>query len=126
MKLDEEIEHLYRSEFGRGFPYRDCRLIATQCGIDAAVLIPDLDTYFSEIAGFSSSATRLHLRTPEQLRRGKYWLSKSFFARYPSLSPCEASISEAITHELWRRLQVADELRQGLLRLLNGRGIEAL
>jgi hypothetical protein len=122
-ELGQQVESLYQSRFRWPFPYRDCRLVARQCGVDTADLIPELDTFFAEIAGFSSSATKLSQRPVESLRRAQFWMSRDFFERHPSLAVCRDHIDEEHTPDLWRQMRVAEELRCSLLRLLDGMGI---
>jgi hypothetical protein len=68
-----EIEQKYRTELSGPFPYKDCRSILRDVGkgtkITSADLIPDLDVYLADVAGFASSASRLQLRPVEELRK---------------------------------------------------------
>jgi len=120
MNLPEQIDSLYQSDFGGPFPYKDCFLISDRCGVETAELIPELDLFFSYIAGWSSSAARLDRRPAQELLKARSWLSKGgFFERRPHLAVCRDSITPEETPDLWRHMHVAEELRISLLHLLS-------
>jgi hypothetical protein len=76
-------------------------------------IVPDLDEYFSFIAGYSSSATRLNERSKDELRRAVPELRRSFFDKNPQY----ALLKDVIDDEeaLSRQINIADELRLDLI-----------
>ncbi len=120
MNLAEQIESLEKSGFGGPFPYKDCSLISHLCGVETAELIPELDLFFGDIAGWSSSATRLDQGPIQELLKAQSWLSKGgFFERRPHLAVCRDAITPEETPDLFRPMHVAEELRISLMLLLN-------
>ena len=120
MNLAEQIESLEKSGFDGPFPFEDCYLISHQCGVETAELIPELDLFFMDIAGWSSSATRLDRRPTQELLKARSLLLRGgFFERRPHLAVCRDSITPEETPDLWRHMHAAEELRISLLQLLN-------
>ena len=78
-----------------------------------------LDLYFSNIAGFSSTASRLSDRRIEQIQTYRPFLQFNFFERFPKHKPLETSVNETDTPLLARRLHFANLLRVELLPLLD-------
>jgi hypothetical protein len=60
-----EIKRLYEEDDRHPFPYEGCRFLLANLGDEFKILIPDLDTYFSEIAGYSSWGPSI-LKWPEE------------------------------------------------------------
>jgi len=120
MNSPEQIESLYKSDFRHPFPYKDCFLVSDRCGVETAYLIPEVDVFFADIAGWSASATSLDRRPAQELRKARSWLSRGdLFEHYPHLAVCRDSITAEETPDLWRQLRVVEELRISLLHLLN-------
>jgi len=115
--MEEQIEALYRASFGGPFPYQDCRHVADLVTTPVEDFIPCLDVYFGDIAGLSSSASRLPHLSREKLLEMEGYVSKSFFERYPDLEPYRPYINSENAPKLHRRMEVAEELRSLLLRL---------
>lgn len=113
-----EMEQLYRTELVRPFPYKDCRRLTRSIGKDIGItssdLIPDLDIYLADVAGFASSATRLRGRPVEQLRRYLPYLELSFFEKHPVYRPLEGRVNADDTPDLFRRLRITNTLRKEL------------
>jgi hypothetical protein len=125
MNLPEQIESLYKSGFGGPFPYKDCFLVSDRCGVARGELIPELDLFFGDIAGYASSATTLDQRPSQELLKARSWLSRGdFFERYPRLAVCRDSIAAEEMPDLWRHMKVAEELRTSLLHLLSEMGFQ--
>ena len=122
MRKGEQIEALYASSFRGPFPYDDCLWLADCIGKPSSDLIPELDWYFSSIAGYSSSASRLANRTPEELRAAERFLTKDFFLYFPDLNCYRHLIDKENTPRLYQRLIIAEQMRQGLLVLLSEAG----
>ena len=115
----EEIEAIYKASLCGPFPYADCRVIAGIEGLSTEDLIPELDSYLSTLAGYSSSASRLLLRTAPELNQARVLLSKTFFDRFPQLRRYERLIDEVRTPDLAKQMAAAEALRLGLLELLS-------
>jgi hypothetical protein len=120
LNAGEQIEMLYRSEFGGGFPYHDCYLLADSMGLPREDLIPELDLYFSQIAGYVSSASRLGSRSPAEIEKALQVLGKDFFQVFPHLQFLQDRINEEETPDLFRRMRAVEEMRSRLLHLLAG------
>ena len=114
----EEIEGLYSLSFKGPFPYRDCYWLAETVKRPDSELIPELDSYFADIAGYASSASRLHNRTPEELQRARRILSRDLYERFPDPHVFRSYISEESTPELYRTIELAGRMRLALLGLL--------
>lgn len=111
----QEIEVLYRTELCKPFPYEDCRRVKSAARIkaenDLTGLVPDLDHYFSFVAGFASSASGLRNRSREQLVKAIPWLEKGFFDWFPNYRPLESLINVEQTPWLFRELDITDSIR---------------
>jgi hypothetical protein len=119
-----ELEELYKSRLLGRFPYDDCYWVAKQAEIESGDLIPELDTYFADIAGYCSSASRLDKRPIEQLELGKKLLKMSFFERHPSLAHIAPLITPDQTPKLYERIKYSEQARLALLDLLDLFGTE--
>jgi|SRR5271157_998931 len=120
LKTGVQIESLYNSSFGGPFPYEDCRRLAKCLKKPGGDLIGDLDWYFGMVAGYSSSATTLGERSPKELKDAKRLLSKDFYQYFPAQEVYRNIIEKERVPDLYRRMQVVEELRIGLLELLAG------
>jgi hypothetical protein len=118
LNTGRQIEELYRTTFVGPFPYDDCFFLADSSGIPREDLIPELDMYFSEIAGYSSSATRLLSRSSVDLETARKTLKRGFFQRFPDLHWIQERINERDTPILFKQLKVAEELRSMLIQVL--------
>ena len=118
MKTGEQIEALYNSAFEGEFPYEDCRAISRLMGRDSGDLIPELDWYFDNISGYSSSASRLLDRSPEELGHAVRVLSKDFFQYFPEEEAYRILIDPAHAPRLHKQMRASEELRVQLLGLL--------
>lgn len=114
-----QIESLYQSSFTKKFPYADCYKVQREYPKITAALIPDLDAFFSFIAGYSSSATRMCKRPIDELKAAKRKLESSFFELYPVYRPIAEQIMSGNLPNLQESLRAADELRRYLLMLLS-------
>lgn len=114
----KQIEDLYNSQFLGPFPYEDCKRLAAAAKTPTGDLIPELDMYFSNIAGYSSSASRLMTRPESDLKRAKNSLASDLFETYPPLEHCRGFITSERTPGLYQKMQVAEELRLALMKLL--------
>lgn len=116
--LASELEARYRQELVGRFPYQDCYKIQELRPSESKGFIPDLDMYSSYIAGFSSSATSLAERPIVQLQNALPQLKKSFWEAHPQYKSLADLVTPAETPVLFKRLQVADGLRLGLVKII--------
>jgi hypothetical protein len=114
-----ELEELYKSRLRGRFPYDDCFWLAKQAAIKSADLIPELDVYFADIAGFCSSASRLDKRPTEQLKWGKKALKLNFFESHSDLAHIQVFITPDQTPKLYEEMKYTEQARLELLSLLD-------
>jgi hypothetical protein len=114
--LAEAVERRYTSSFTGKFPYNDCYALQKMFPKLTAAIIPDLDEYFSFIAGYSSSATRMSTRSMAELRNAVPKLRKSFFDKHPAYEPLREAMAQ--TETLSRKMCTADELRRDLVAIM--------
>jgi hypothetical protein len=117
-ELAQSLELLYEREFIHKFPYQDCFKLQKHHPRIAHALVPDLDMYFSFVAGYASSATRLEQRPRTELRAALPKLKRSFYEAYPRYKRLAKYISGGNTPALFRDLEVSDSLRLGLATLI--------
>jgi len=113
-----EIEAVFESSLREPFPCEDCHRLCDAAQMSPGDLIPSLDWYFSMLAGYSSSATRLVNRTPEELATARELLSKDFFQHFPELEHCRLSINSQNTPVLEKDMRSNELARLALLDLL--------
>lgn len=118
--LAEDVQRRYAADFKGQFPYKDCYALQKTSPKLTESLIPDLDEYFSFIAGYSSSATRLDARSKNELHDAVSKLKRSFFDKHPNYRPLGEAIAQTVT--LSRKIQVADELRRDLITIIERLG----
>lgn len=99
------------------FPYRDCRmLLEGTSGYEE--LIPDLDSYFSELAGYASSGPRLLQWRTDKVNQVRGELTQTFYDRFPKYRPLAPRVTAATTPDLFAALRMADEKRAVLTELM--------
>lgn len=123
MLTGAQLEELYHLRFSESFPYADCRRIASQ-EQPQDDLVSALQIYFSTIAGLSSTASRLRQQPPSVLKKIREALGFDFFETYPSLNPYSKMISPRLCPKLYEQMSVAEQLRRGLLDLINSFGLD--
>jgi hypothetical protein len=117
-RLAREVEDKYQRDFVHPFPYQACYRIQRLKPRLTRGLVPDLDTFFSFIAGYSSSATHLRNRTKDELARAIPKLKRSFYEAYPRYESLEEFIARPENEALQHDLRVADQLRSALVVLM--------
>jgi hypothetical protein len=117
-ELAQELERLYEREFIQKFPYQDCYKLQERHPRIAHALVPDLDEYFTFIAGYGSSATTIHQRSKVELRAALPKLKRSFYEACPKYNRLAKYITKSETPTLFRDLEVSDRLRLGLATLI--------
>ncbi len=117
--LGRKIESVYSEALRCPFPYEDCGKLERIAPKSWEGFIPDLDLYFSYVAGYSSGAAHLHKEKPRDLTRIRRSLTTSFFEDQPKYRVFEKHITRSNTPELYRKLQVTEAVRRKLLDLLD-------
>jgi hypothetical protein len=114
-----EIKRLYEEDDRHPFPYEGCRFLLAGMGDEFKSLVPDLDTYFSEIAGYSSWGPRILKWPEEKVREAHGRVSLSFFEQYPEYSVLQGLVSESATPDLYEDLALYEQMRGKLFGLLS-------
>jgi hypothetical protein len=117
-RLAASLEERYETCLKVPFPYKDSRKLHRQHPALGSGFIPDLDMYFSFIAGYCSSATSLAERPREEIRKAIPILRLSFFETHPEYRPLQSVITSQDYAVLHARLQAADEMRHDLLTIM--------
>lgn len=113
----EEIEKTTQAELYGPFPYADCHQLQEHV-THREYLIPDLDIYFAEVAGYGSSASRLEQREKQQLHDSLKYLRMTFFEKHPEHRHLEEKIDSGDTPELERRLRATNTVRLEILPII--------
>jgi hypothetical protein len=114
-----QLEEIYTLGLTQPFPYAECRRLASEQQQSEDDLISALEIYFSTIAGLSGSASHLGSQSATVLRKAKDTLSLDFFETYPALKHYNSLITKHHTPKLYEQMSVAEQLRRGLLDLIN-------
>jgi hypothetical protein len=99
----------------RPFPYEACRSVSRD-NPRYNSLIPDLDTYLSELAGYASWGTRIRSWPDEKIEGTRRRLASSFHERFPVYRDME--LASADRSDLREVLAAAERTRKLLLVLL--------
>lgn len=118
-RIEELLSELKRIDAAdRGtFPYDDCRKLQRISGADAS-LIPDVDTYLSEIAGYRSWGKRVAGWPDEKINEVEQRIDASFFDRFPAHVSVREVIESDAVGSLRSALARADRTRAVLRDLL--------
>jgi hypothetical protein len=100
------------------FPYEGCRFLLKSGNSDYQHFVFDLDLYFSELAGYSSLGKKILKWSDEKVADVKNKLSKTFFEKHPEYKPLEEIISKNSTPDLYDQLELYENIRQTLMKLL--------
>lgn len=100
------------------FPYEDCRKLQR---IDEryVALVPDLDVYLSELAGYRSWGKRILSWPDEKIEEVHRRVGESFFDRFPMYGDLETRITSADVPDLHATLDRAERTRITLRDLLS-------
>jgi hypothetical protein len=112
-----QLEVLNRSRAGP-FPYEGCRRLRAAVGERHEGLIPDLDLYLSEFAGYRSWGKRILTWSDEKIATVEKRLSQSFFDRFPSYAELKPMLDVTDASDVRRALGKADRTREVLLQLV--------
>ena len=114
-----EIGRIYQEKLMAPFPYADCRHVRAQAGEQTEGLIPDLDLYFSDVAGYCSRGKRFLRLSKDELLAARKILARSFFEKHSEYLSLSAFINETDTPTLFADLKLHDELRVRLLAIIS-------
>ena len=112
------LQELYKSDLLHPFPYEDCGKINDKKD-EFEDLIPCLDLYFSDIAGYCSWGKRIEKWTTEKIADAQIKLHKSFFDRFPKFLGLKSAINERETPTLYSQLLIFDLMRLTLADILS-------
>lgn len=114
-----ELRRIFKEDLSGTFPYDDCRHLRAKAGGNYEGLVPDLDLYFWDVAKYCSLGKKL-LRLPkDDLIKARATLERSFFEKHPEYLPLAALISETDTPTLRAEIELHDELRSKLLKIIS-------
>jgi hypothetical protein len=102
---------------GGAFPYDDCRELQRISGANAS-LIPDLDAYLSEIAGYRSWNKRIVSWSQKKIDEVERRIDASFFDRFPTHGALREIIGSDRVPRLRSAIARADRTRVVLRDLL--------
>ncbi|MDQ3254788.1 MAG: YxiJ-like family protein [Acidobacteriota bacterium] len=118
-ELVSELSSLYQTDSRNPFPYAGCRKLLRAGGGNYEDLIPDLNTYFYNIASHSGGVKKILKWPKERLLEARKKLEKSFFEVYPEYKPLEIMITKSDTPDLYEALALHERARMKLLDLLS-------
>lgn len=111
----EQLASLYKKSSESAFPYQKVRQVLQKAGISYGRLVPDLDLYFSTLAGYCSWGKRLLTWDDEKVKTAKAYAAQGFFDRHPEYGSLIPFIDLSdLNHEL----DTYEEMRTALLALL--------
>ena len=118
-ELLQELAALNASDVGP-FPYAGCREMQAADAATFATIIPDLDSYLSELAGYRSWGKRILTWADEKIEDVERRLHTSFFDRYPRYA--NAKLPADVSHAL----EIADRSRMLLAEILRRLRVERI
>jgi hypothetical protein len=119
-----QLEEIYNLGLKASLPYAECRRLASEQQQSEDDLISALEIYFSTIAGLSGSASHLASQSASVLRKARETLTLDFFETYPALKRYNSAITKHHTPKLYDQMSVAEQLRRGLLDLIDSLNVE--
>lgn len=124
--VDNELPHAvdqlleFRYEFWRSrFPYADVRSLRPESGETWDLLIPKLDYYWSNIAGYATWGERILKLPTDKVGPARLSLENSFFDKWPEYDSLSKQIDAVRTPELSRRFEGYEKLRMILLKIFS-------
>lgn len=100
------------------FPYDGCRRLRALAQNRHEALIPDLDTYLSEFAGYRSWGKAIVQWSDQQLEAVEKRLHQSFFDRFPNYVELKSFLKSDEASDVSDALRNTDRTRTVLLELL--------
>lgn len=111
----KRLASLYEEVSRAAFPYKEVRKLLRKAGTKSDRLIPDLDLYFSTLAGYCSWGRRLLIWDDKKVQEAKVYVERGFYDRHPEYRSLRSFINES---ELNHQLEAYEEMRRDLLSLL--------
>jgi len=115
-RLLTALQCVQESDAG-AFPYADCRKLQA-AGSRYSALIPDLDGYLSEIAGYGSWGKRILTWPDDEIEHVLHRVSASFFDRFPMYDGLRPQITAKSVPHLHAAIERGDRVRSILEDLL--------
>lgn len=115
----DKLRRIFKEELGKPFPYEDCRRVLEEAGMKGAALIPDLDLYLSDLAGYASWGKKILNWPREKMLEAQAKLAKTFFELHPQYFPLAPLITEMKTPDLASQMALYEKLRIEMLDLLS-------
>jgi len=103
------------------FPYEGCRAVLTLSLGEFEGLIPDLDMFFSRIAGYASVVIKVDSWPASRFSRAEADLANSFFEEHPEYELLERDITDDLAPDLAEQLRFFEQLRVEILKLARER-----
>jgi hypothetical protein len=117
--LAVEIAQTYNEQDRSPFPYEGCRWLRREFDGELENLIPDLDMWLSDIAGFSGQGKRLLNLPEEKVSHARGIMSLSFFEKHPEYAWLERHITESDTPDLYEKINLYERMRRMLVALFD-------
>ena len=108
--LLRELDALTKSSVGP-FPYAGCRRLKAAVRTRHEALIPDLDSYLSELAGYRTWGKRILQWPDEKFKAVEARLQDSFFDRFPAYDKLKPVLASSDAADVDIALQNADRTR---------------
>jgi hypothetical protein len=115
----DELRRLYEKELRKPFPYEDCKRVMEESGMKGTVLIPDLDIYWSDLAGYASLGKKILNWPRGKMLEARARMEKSFFELHPKYLSLAPLITEMKTPDLTSRMALYEKLRVEMIDLLS-------
>jgi hypothetical protein len=109
------ITQRYKTRPPTPFPNREIRLLVPNDEEEFQLLHFQILMFLADVAGYASSASRLHRRTEPDLLKAREFLSKSFYERYPQYARYRMEITPKGTPDLFSEMEGAEQDRIQLL-----------
>jgi hypothetical protein len=123
-ELIQDLQAHYREASNIRFPYEGSRNLLRQAAGNYEGLVPDLDMYFSTIAGYCSWGEKILNWPQEKILEAQNRIAVTFFAKHPQYKPLEAAITESDTPDLFAVMASHEKMRRSLLELFDRLNVE--
>ena len=117
-ELLAELRELERAD-ANPFPYQGCRKLISHDPEASDGLIPCLNTYFMDIAGYASSGKKILKWAEQEVQQAIRQLTVPFFEKHPEYSTLEPMITKNSTPDLYATLALYERMRLCLLQILS-------
>ncbi len=117
--LAVDVAQTYNEQDRSPFPYEGCRWLRGEFDGEFENLIPDLDMWLSDIAGFSSQGLRLLNLSEEKVSHARGIMSLSFFEKHPEYAWLERHIIFSDAPDLYEKINLYERMRAMLVALFD-------